>query len=127
MSDPTREDEEDRDAKPSKARDADATPGLLDVDDRGDITWQWKQDESLLTEDTLGAAARVRALLDVEIDLEDVDPAPHEPLNPKGLVQGYDPYQSGLLLKKERKRKRDLRALSAWVELKKKHGGKPPV
>jgi predicted Rdx family selenoprotein len=127
MSDPRRDDEDSDDAKPSKAGEPDETPGQFGFDDRGNITWEWKQDEALLAEDTLGAAARVRALLDPNLDLADVEPAPHDPRNPKGLAQGYDPYQSGLLVNKERKKRRDLRALSEWVELKKKHGGKPPV
>jgi hypothetical protein len=40
--------------------------------------------------------------------------------NPAGLKKGYDPYESGLLAKKERRRKRDLRALSAWIEARKR-------
>ncbi|MBS1199798.1 MAG: hypothetical protein H6R27_476 [Proteobacteria bacterium] len=40
--------------------------------------------------------------------------------NPAGLKQGYDPYDSGMLLKKSRKPKKDLRALSKWIEQRKK-------
>lgn len=40
--------------------------------------------------------------------------------NQAGLRKGYDPYDSGLLLKKTRKKKKDLRALSKWI-VKKKH------
>lgn len=36
--------------------------------------------------------------------------------NRRGLKEGYDPYSSGLLDRKERRKKRDLRALSAWIE-----------
>lgn len=127
MSDPTRDDKTRPDAKTSTVDEAHEAPGQLGHDDRGNITWQWKQDEALLAEDTFGAAARVRALLDPNLDLEDEEPRPHDPRNPKGLTHGYDPYQSGVLVKKEWKKKRDLRALSEWVEVKKKHGGKPPV
>ncbi len=40
--------------------------------------------------------------------------------NPVGLKKGYDPYDSGMLLKKQWKKKKDLRALSSWIEQKKK-------
>jgi len=40
--------------------------------------------------------------------------------NPTGLKKGYDPYDSGLLVKKQWKKKKDLRALSKWIEEKKK-------
>ncbi len=40
--------------------------------------------------------------------------------NPVGLKKGYDPYDSGMLMKKQWKKKKDLRALSSWIEQKKK-------
>jgi hypothetical protein len=43
--------------------------------------------------------------------------------NPGGLKKGYDPYDSGMLLKKQWKKKKDLRALSKWIEQKKKLDG----
>lgn len=39
--------------------------------------------------------------------------------NPGGLKKGYDPYDSGLLTKKQWKKTKDLRALSRWIESKK--------
>ena len=45
--------------------------------------------------------------------------------NPVGLKKGYDPYDSGMLVKKQWKKKKDLRALSDWIEKKKKLDGKP--
>ena len=39
--------------------------------------------------------------------------------NPQGLRKGYDPYDSGLLVKKEWKKKKDLRRLSAWIKTRK--------
>jgi hypothetical protein len=43
--------------------------------------------------------------------------------NPKGLRNGYNPYESGLLGKKNQpsqpRKKRDLRELSKWMEAKK--------
>ena len=43
--------------------------------------------------------------------------------NPGGLKKGYDPYDSGMLQKKQWKKKKDLRALSKWIEQKKKLDG----
>ena len=39
--------------------------------------------------------------------------------DPRGLKEGFDPYD-GALVKKHRKGKKDLRALSRWIEQKKK-------
>jgi hypothetical protein len=39
--------------------------------------------------------------------------------NPSGLKKGYDPYDSGLLVKKQFKKKKDLRKLSAWIQTQK--------
>jgi hypothetical protein len=130
MSNPKRDEKKRTDAQASGTGAAEEAPGQLGVDDRGNITWTWKQDEALLADDTLGAAERVRALLDPKLGIdveEEPGPSAHDPRNTKGLTQGYDPYRSGVLGKAEWKKKRDLRALSEWVEVKKKHGGKPPV
>ena len=40
--------------------------------------------------------------------------------NAGGLKKGYDPYDSGMLVKKQWKKKKDLRALSKWIVQKKK-------
>lgn len=39
--------------------------------------------------------------------------------NPQGLKKGYDPYDSGLLAKKQFKKKKDLRKLSTWIQSRK--------
>jgi hypothetical protein len=53
---------------------------------------------------------------------DETAPLPSAPVrvNPKGLRVGYNPYESGLLVKKEWKRKRDLNELSRWIEVKRK-------
>jgi hypothetical protein len=38
--------------------------------------------------------------------------------NPVGLKKGYDPYDSGQLVKKQWKKKKDLRKLSDWIKSK---------
>jgi len=39
--------------------------------------------------------------------------------NQLGVKKGYDPYDSGLLVKKEWKKKKDLRKLSSWIKTQK--------
>lgn len=41
--------------------------------------------------------------------------------NRGGLGKGYDPYDSGMLLKKKWKKKKNLRELSKWIVQNKKH------
>ena len=87
--------------------------GRVARDDRGNAFWQWKAnvDEHPVT------------LKNVELSL--VDDGPVGPgavkVNPVGQRNGYDPYESGLLTKKKRAQKRDLRELSRWIEQQKKH------
>jgi hypothetical protein len=118
----------DKQGKPpgKKPVSTDNEPGRLDVDDRGNVTWHWTQDEDLLADDTLGAAERMRALVDPKLNVVDED-NPLAPIqsNPKGLKSGYNPYNSGALGKQSWKKKKDLRELSKWIELRKKVGSKP--
>jgi len=97
-------------------------PGHLGTDDRGNVTWEWTDDEDLLAEDTLGAAERVRALVDPKLQVKDDDDDPLNPIrsNPKGLKSGYNPYNSGALGKQSWKKKKNLKELSKWIELRKK-------
>ncbi|MGE0030486.1 MAG: hypothetical protein AB7T20_05150 [Steroidobacteraceae bacterium] len=39
--------------------------------------------------------------------------------NQQGMKKGYDPYDSGMLVKKEWKKKKDLRQLSNWIKTRK--------
>jgi hypothetical protein len=94
--------------------------GQLAEDDRGNMTWQWANDEVLQADDTAGAIQRLRALVDPSLDIID-DEAPNAlKSNPKGLKVGYDPYDSGTLGKTGRKKKKDLHELSKWIETKRK-------
>lgn len=95
--------------------------GRLAEDDRGNITWQWANKEVLQADDTAGAIERLRALVDPSLDIVDSDPARQGIANPRGLKTGYDPYQSGALVKTgRRKKKTDLRELSKWIATKRK-------
>jgi len=114
-------------SKPPPPGSTDAEPGHLGVDDRGNVTWEWSDDEDLLADDSLGAAERVRALVDPKLQIREDEDDPLSPAqsNPKGLKSGYNPYNSGALGKQSWKKKKDLRELSKWIELRKKMGQKP--
>jgi hypothetical protein len=104
-----------------------AQPGHIAFDDRGNAVYEWN-DERLQAEGETGERARRRALAHPGLAMVEDDPDPNAPIrnNPKGLRLGYNPYESGLLTKKERRPKRDLRELSKWIEMKKKVNDRPP-
>jgi hypothetical protein len=107
--------------KAPKLQDTSNDPGHLGMDDRGNVTWEWKDEGDLLADNTLGAAERVRALVNPSLDIEDDDnPANPLKVDPKRLKSGYNPYNSGALGKQTWKKKKDLRELSKWIELRKK-------
>ena len=56
--------------------------------------------------------------------LDDADPLSPLTVNTKGLKSGYNPYNSGALGKQSWKKKKNLRELSKWIELRKKVGDK---
>jgi hypothetical protein len=100
--------------------------GRLAEDDRGNVTWQWANKEVLQADDTAGAIERLRALVDPSLDVVDDGPTPHGIENPVGLKTGYNPYESGALVKtgrQKKKKKTDLRELSKWIEAKRKLEG----
>jgi hypothetical protein len=96
--------------------------GRLGTDDRGNVTWEWNEEqEDLTADDTLGGAERIRALVDPRLQVKDEDDDPLNPMrsNPKGLKSGYNPYNSGALGKQSWKKKKNLKELSKWIELRK--------
>jgi hypothetical protein len=109
-------------SKPPQAPPKDVDAGRLGLDDRGNVTWEWNQNEpDLVADDSFGASERLRALVDPRLQVKD-DDDPLGPIqsNPKGLKSGYNPYNSGALGKQARRKKKDLRELSKWIELRKK-------
>jgi hypothetical protein len=101
----------------------DSEPGRVAPDDRGNMGWQWVEDDAdLLADDQVGRAERLRALDDPKLDLVDAPDPTDVPVrsNEKGLQSGYNPYNSGALSKETWKKKKDLRQLSKWIELRKK-------
>jgi len=107
--------------KPPAPGSTDSEPGRLGIDDRGNVTWEWSDKGDLTADDTLGDAERVRALVDPRLQVADDADDPMSPVqsNPKGLKSGYNPYNSGALGKQSWKKKKNLRELSKWIELRK--------
>lgn len=96
-------------------------PGKIAFDERGNALFEWSH-ESLTDDSEEAQRARSKALQYHGLSLVDDEPPKDAPIqqNPKGLRVGYNPYESGLLPKTERKRKKDLRELSKWVDMKRK-------
>lgn len=96
-------------------------PGKIAFDDLGNAKYEWSNDR-LTEEGEGGDRARQRALTHHGLTIMDEEPAANAPIrnNTKGLRVGYNPYESGLLANKDRKKKTDLRELSKWIEAKKK-------
>ena len=108
-------------AKPAAQR-----PGKIAFDERGNALFEWS-DQRLTEDGDTGERLRSKALEHHGLSVVDDEPPANAPIrtNPKGLRVGYNPYESGVLAKKEWKRKRDLSELSKWIEAKKKlHGRK---
>ena len=112
--------------KPPAPGSTDNEPGRLGLDDRGNVTWEWADKGDLQADDTLGDAERVRALVDPRLEVTDEADDPMSPAqsNPKGLKSGYNPYNSGALGKQSFKKKKNLKELSRWIELRKRLGQK---
>lgn len=97
-------------------------PGRIAFDERGNAVYQWT-DRSLGEDGEAGEHARHQALDHPGLAVVDDDAGINAPIqnNAKGLRLGYNPYESGLLpRKKPAGKKRDLRALSKWIEMKKR-------
>lgn len=99
-------------------------PGQIAFDDRGNAVFEWS-DDHLFEDSEEAERARRRALAHPGLAIVEDEPTPNAPIqnNAKGLRLGYNPYQSGLLPKKEWKKKRNLHELSKWIETKKKLAG----
>ncbi len=95
------------------------TPGKVSFDDRGNAIYEWAY-EALSTDDQQAQALRERALLNPTLALIDDTPEGHGVRNDKGLRLGYNPYESGQLAGKQVARKRDMRELSKWIEMKRR-------
>lgn len=110
-------------------------PGQLALDDRGNMSWEWADDPQLLADDVVGSTARLRALAprDLELTDDDIAAVNRDLASVKGQRipvrktqgAGYNPYNSGEPTKQSWRKKRDLRQLGKWIELKKRMRDKP--
>jgi hypothetical protein len=122
----------DETSKPKPgARDASATQtggvtrnnsGRVKFDDRGNAVWEWAVATGSFATDV--STSRLKKLENHTLSLADDSPIPAtndvvKP-NPKGVVQGYSPYDSGLLAKTARApaKKKDLRRLGEFIKLR---------
>lgn len=89
--------------------------GCVMRDERGNAVWQWKDDDTLN-----------RALVDSDLTVAEDDLAltGTMKLNIVGSGPNFDPYAGALAKdRKERPRKKDLRELSKWIEMKRRSDG----
>jgi hypothetical protein len=99
-------------------------PGRIAFDVRGNAVYEWNEDH--LSEDSEAAErARRKALDHPGLSMVEEEQRNNAPIqnNAKGLRLGYNPYESGLLPRKPVAKKRDLRELSKWLEMKKRATG----
>ena len=97
-------------------------PGAVAFDDRGNAQYAWR-DERMMEDGGDADTRRLRALSVANLVLVDDEPPPlgkKVALNKSGVRVGYNPYDSGLIKKDTRKKPRNLRALSKWIEMQNK-------
>jgi hypothetical protein len=95
--------------------------GRVKFDDRGNAVWEWAVATGSFATDI--STSRLKKLENHTLSLADDAPAPASDIvkpNPKGVVQGYSPYDSGLLAKTARApaKKKDLRRLGEFIKLR---------
>jgi hypothetical protein len=94
--------------------------GRVQFDDRGNAIWEWSIATGAFGREV--STERLQKLENPGLSLAEDAPTPSfnqvKP-NPQGAVKGYNPYDSGRLGKAEPPRKKDLKKLSEWLELKK--------
>jgi hypothetical protein len=95
--------------------------GRVKFDDRGNAVWEWAVSTGSFATDV--STSRLKKLENQTLALADDAPPPASSIvkpNPKGVVQGYSPYDSGLLAKTDRApaKKKDLRRLGEFIKLR---------
>jgi hypothetical protein len=96
-------------------------PGKIAHDARGNAVLEWN-DPRLNDDSVTGERLRGKALSHAGLSIVEDDVPANAPIrpNPKGLRVGYNPYESGMLASKDRKKKVDLEQLSKVLELKRR-------
>jgi hypothetical protein len=102
------------------------TSGRVKFDDRGNAVWEWAVTTGAFSAEA--STSRLKKLENPTLALADDSPAPAKLVTPnvKGAVQGYSPYDSGMLVKAAAPRKKDLRRLSEWLKLRKQASSNKP-
>ena len=95
--------------------------GRVKFDDRGNAVWEWAVKTGSFAVDI--STSRLKKLENQTLALADDSPPPATGIvkpNPKGVAQGYSPYDSGLLANPERPpaKKKDLRRLGEFIKLR---------
>jgi hypothetical protein len=95
--------------------------GRVKFDERGNAVWEWAVTTGSFATDI--STSRLKKLENESLALADEAPPPASDIvkpNPKGVVHGYSPYDSGLLAKTARPpaKKKDLRRLGEFIKLR---------
>ena len=96
--------------------------GKVAFDDRGNAVWQFAPHTLSDSEED---SSPPRGLDHPGLAIVDEDPIEGTTLrttNVKGSRVGYNPYNSGQLERKARRKARDMRELSRWIEIRRKLG-----
>jgi len=97
--------------------------GRVQFDERGNAVWEWSVATGAFGREV--STQRLQKLENPGLSLAEDAPTPLGLVkpNPHGTVKGYNPYDSGRLGKAEPPRKKDLKRLSEWLQLKKQAAG----
>ena len=101
--------------------------GRVRFDDRGNAIWEWAVSTGAFAREV--STERLKKLENPGLSLAEDAPTPLDKLkpNPQGTVKGYNPYDSGKLSRTgQPPKKKDLRKLSDWLQLKKQASSKKP-
>jgi hypothetical protein len=101
--------------------------GRVQFDDRGNAIWEWAVSTGAFGREV--STERMKKLENPGLSLADDAPTPFDKVkpNPQGVVKGYNPYDSGKLGRSgPPPKKKDLRKLGDWLELKKQAENKGP-
>ncbi len=107
-------------APPKPESETRAASGRVKHDERGKAVWEWSIATGAFATDVTDH--RLKKLENSSLRLLDDQPTPGNIVKPNvnGTTKGYSPYDSGILVgKKEAPRKKDLRKLGEWLQLRK--------
>lgn len=110
------------DAAPKKGDPAPAKKetGRVQFDERGNAIWEWSVSTGAFGREV--TTERMKRLENPGLSLAEDAPTPFDKVkpNPHGMVKGYNPYDSGKLARPGAPpKKKDLRKLGDWLQLKK--------